>query len=82
MTTKDKIKALISIDRVISQAIGHSESSPGVDKEMFNNLINTREKLEAVIFALCDELPDHIADPGKMGATLPDGTPINLCGDR
>ena len=76
MTTKDKIKALISIDRVISQAIGHSENSPGVDEEMLQNLINTREKLEAVIFALCDELPEHFADNGKM---MNGGPSVILC---
>ena len=63
MTTKDKIKALISIDRVISQAIGRCGNALVADKEMLQNLINTREKLESVIFALCDELPDHIAAP-------------------
>ena len=29
---------------------------------------------------MMSEKDDHFADPGKKGATLPDGTPINLCG--
>ena len=63
MTTKEKVKTLISVDRVLSQAIGRCGNALVADKEMLQNLINTREKLESVIFALCDELPDHIAAP-------------------
>ena len=61
MTAKDKIKTLISVDRVLSQAIGRCGNALVADKEMLQNLINTREKLEAVIFALCDELSDLAA---------------------
>ena len=67
-------------------------------KEMLQNLvldiassdgartINSWEQEENEHFAdagkMMSEKEDHFADLGKKGATLPDGTPINLCGDR
>lgn len=67
MTTKDKIKALIGADKQIAQVIGALPHLCDYDDKQENaSLLALADKtVQEVINALCDELPDHIADPGK-----------------
>ena len=65
MTTKEKIKALMAADYQLSYAIGYAAHMKEFDTNVFDSLIDARNKMAEVGFALCDELPDHIADDGK-----------------
>ena len=51
-------------------------------KEMLQNLVLDLASSDGAhtLNSWEQEADDHFADPGKKGATLPDGTPINLCG--
>lgn len=78
MTTKDKIKALIAADKLIAQVIGALPHLCDCEDEQENVAILAAacNGVQDVINALCDELPEHIADSGKM---MYEGQPVNLC---
>ena len=80
MTTIDEIKLLLGAYRKLCFALGFLANQKDFNSEVFADIADAREDLDQAIDALCDDLPDHFADLGKKGATLPDGTPINLCG--
>lgn len=67
MTTKDKIKALIGADKLIAQVIGALPHLCDCEDKQENAayLAAACDIVQDVINALCDELPDHIANPGK-----------------
>lgn len=65
MTTKEKIKTLMADFCGLSFALGYATNTKDFNSDVFAAISNARTDLEEVIFALCDELPDHIADPGK-----------------
>lgn len=80
MTTKEKIKQLLCSYRKLCFVLGFFANQKDCNSDVFTELADAREDIDKVIDALCNELSDNIADLGKKGAALPDGTPINLCG--
>ena len=81
MTTKDKIKALIEANKKIAEVIGALPHLSDYEDKQDNAsiLADASNAVQEVIFALCDELPDHIADPGKLTY---EGQPVNLCANE